>query len=358
VTRRAGDNPNGILFDPRELLQWGPHLGAHKVTLRVFFSVLVPLLVLFAADRLELSAYALLAAMASVYGRNATTRDRLTVQASFGIVQVGLIIAGAALSASDAPAWLFVAVTAIIAGLGTVLADARAWRPAGSVFLVFGFGVSSSLPADGNGVGLAAVLAASSLVFTLGVTALSGALKKSQRRRGKPVMEYAPRTIPRPNWKIITTHAAMCLLGAGVAGGVALSLGWPHPYWAMVSAVVPVVGATTAGQLIRASHRVTGTLLGLVVGLLLFGFQPQGLLLVALLVVLQAGTELVIARNYSAGLLFLTPLTIGMGLLNGPVPVLPLVIDRGLETVVGVAVAVVLIIATHGVRHPRVRAAE
>ncbi|MET0886031.1 MAG: FUSC family protein [Mycetocola sp.] len=345
--------PDGILFDPRELLGWGPHLGAHKVALRVLLSVLVPLLVLYAVDRLELAAYALLVAMASVYGRNATTRDRLQVQASFGVLQAALVIGGAALSASGAPSWLFVAITAVIAGLGTVLADARAWKPAGSVFLVFGFGVASSIPADGSGVVLAAILAASSLVFTLLVTVISGIGKRSLRRLERRVTEYPRRTIPQPNWRIITTHATMCLLGAGIAGGVALSLGWAHPYWAMVSAVVPVVGATTSGQLIRASHRVTGTMLGLVVALVLFGYAPQGLLLVILLVALQAGTELVIVRNYAAGLLFLTPLTIGMGLLNGPVPVLPLIVDRGLETVVGVAVAVVLILATHGVRHPR-----
>ncbi|MET0932196.1 MAG: FUSC family protein [Mycetocola sp.] len=345
-----------ILFDPRELLQWGPHLGAHKVAIRVLFSVLVPLLVLFAVDRLDLAGYALLAALASVYGRNATTRDRLIVQSWFGVVQVGLIVAGAALAATGAPGWLFVAITALVAGLGAVLADSRSWKPGGSVFFVFGFGVSASLPADGaTGVALAALLAVSALIFTLLVTVISGAIKNSQRRAGRPVAEYPPRTIPRPNWTIIATHATMCLVGAGVAGGIAVSLGWPHPYWAMVSAVVPVVGATTAGQLVRASHRLTGTLLGLIVAVLLFGWTPQGLVLVILLVVLQAGTELVVARNYSAALLFLTPLTIGMGLLNGPVPVLPLIVDRGLETVVGVAVAVVLILATHGVRHPRVR---
>jgi hypothetical protein len=344
--------PDGILFDPRELLRWGPHLGAHKIAIRVLLSVLVPLLVLYSVDRLELAAYALLAAMASVYGRNATTRDRLQIQASFGALQVTLIVGGAILSASGAPGWLFVAITAVIAGLGTVLADARAWKPAGSVFLVFGFGVSSSLPVDSTGVGLAAILAASSLVFTLLVTVISGIGKRSQRRLGRRVTEYPRGTIPQPNWRIIATHAAMCLLGAGIAGGLALSLGWAHPYWAMVSAVVPVVGATTTGQLVRASHRVTGTMLGLVAALLLFGHAPQGLLLVIMLVVLQAGTELVIVRNYSAGLLFLTPLTIGMGLLNGPVPVLPLIVDRGLETVVGVVVAVILILATHGVRHP------
>lgn len=347
--------PSTVLFDPRELLQWGPHLGAHKVAIRVLFSVLVPLLVLFGADRLELAGYALLAAIASVYGRSASARDRLVAQTGFGVVQVGLIVAGAALSAAGAPGWLFVVLTAVVAGLGTVLADSRSWKPGGSVFFVFGFGVSASLPVPEGGVGLAAALAASALVFTLLVTVISAALKGARRRSGWPVVDYPPRVIPRPNWRIIATHAAMCLVGAGIAGGIAVSLGWTHPYWAMVSAVVPVVGATTAGQLVRASHRVTGTLLGLVVALLLFGWAPQGLPLVILLVALQAGTELVVARNYSAALLFLTPLTIGLGLLNGPVPVLPLLVDRGLETVVGVAVATVLILATHGVRHPRVR---
>ena len=349
--------PDGILFDPRELVRFGPHLGAHKVALRVVFSILAPLIVLFAVGHLELAGYALLAALASVYGRMAPTRQRLAVQAEFGACQVALIILGATLSAADAPGWLVIVLIATAAGLGTVLADARSWRPAGSVFFVFGLGVSASLPATWPGVGVAALLATSALAFTLLVTLISGAGKQGLRARrrlaGQPTGSYPALTpIPR-NWRLILTHALMCFIGAGIAGGIALSLGWQHPYWAMVSAVVPVVGTSTSGQLIRGSHRVLGTLIGLVVAVLLFGWQPQGLLLILLLVSLQAGTELVVLRNYSAALLFLTPLTVGMGLLNGPVPVLPLVIDRGMETVVGVAVAAVLILATHRVRHPK-----
>ncbi len=347
---------DGILFDPRELVRFGPHLGAHKVALRVVVSILAPLLVLLAIDRLDLAAYALLAALASVYGRMAPTRQRLSVQAAFGLCQVTLIVLGAALSAAAAPGWLIVLITAIAAGVGTMLADARSWRPAGSVFFVFGLGVSAAVPTDWPGVGTAALLASSALAFTLLVTLVSGAGKQGLRARrrlaGQPTGSYPALARPAPNWRIILTHAAMCFVGAGIAGGIALSLGWQHPYWAMVSAVVPVVGTSTSGQLIRGSHRVLGTLIGLVVAVLLFGWQPQGLLLVLILVALQAGTELVVMRNYSSALLFLTPLTIGMALLNGPVPILPLVIDRGLETVVGVAVAAVLIVATHRVRHP------
>jgi hypothetical protein len=349
--------PDGILFDPRELVRFGPHLGAHKVAIRVVVSILAPLLVLLAVDRLELAGYALLAALASVYGRMAPPRQRLAVQAEFGICQVALVVLGAALSAADAPSWLVVLLIAAAAGLGTIIADARSWRPAGSVFFVFGLGVSASLPTTWSGVGVAALLASSALFFTLVVTLISGIGKQGLRARrrlaGKATGSYPAITRATRNWLLILTHALMCFVGAGIAGAIALSLGWQHPYWAMVSAVVPVVGATTSGQLIRGSHRVLGTLVGLVVAVLLFGWQPQGLVLILLLVALQAGTELVVMRNYSSALLFLTPLTIGMGLLNGPVPVLPLVLDRGLETLVGVAVAFVLILATHGVRHPR-----
>ncbi|GGE93247.1 FUSC family protein [Mycetocola zhadangensis] len=348
---------DGILFDPRELVRFGPHLGAHKVALRVVFSISGPLILLLTVGHLELAGYALLAALASVYGRMAPTRQRLAVQAEFGTCQVALIILGAALSAADAPGWLILLLIASAAGLGTVIADARSWRPAGSVFFVFGLGVSASLPATWPGVGVAALLASSALVFTLLVTLISGAGKQRLRARrrlaGEPTGSYPALRPASRNWRLISTHALMCFVGAFVAGAISLALGWQHPYWAMVSAVVPVVGASTSGQLIRGSHRVLGTLIGLIVAILLFGWQPQGLLLVLILVALQAGTELVVLRNYAAALLFLTPLTVGMGLLNGPVPVLPLVIDRGLETVVGVAVAAVLILATHRVRHPK-----
>ena len=47
-----------------------------------------------------------------------------------------------------------------------------------------------------------------------------------------------------------------------MAGLISVGLGFENPYWAMVSAVVPVVGRATSTQLVRAGHRLVGTLLG------------------------------------------------------------------------------------------------
>lgn len=58
-------------------------------------------------------------------------------------------------------------------------------------------------------------------------------------------------------------HTGVSVLAAGLSGTVALMAGLQRPYWAMVAAIVPVVGPSTAGQLLRAGHRLARTLLGL-----------------------------------------------------------------------------------------------
>ena len=182
------------------------------------------------------------------------------------------------------------------------------------------------------------------------VTIASGLLEGAFRR-GSPKGKNAL-SAPRPPLRVVSAHALTCFVAAAAAGMLSLAGGLPHPYWAMVSAIVPVVGSTTVGQMTRATHRMIGTFLGLgATGLILF-YTPSGAVLIVILALLTAATELMVARNYGLAMLFLTPLTIGMMSLNHPQPLGPLLVDRALETCIGLAVVMVLIVVTHNVRHP------
>jgi len=139
-----------------------------------------------------------------------------------------------------------------------------------------------------------------------------------------------------------------------VAGLISLGLGVQSPYWAMVSAVVPVVGTATAGQLVRAGHRLLGTLVGVGLAALLLAWHPGVAALIVAFGVLQFATELLIVRNYGLALVFITPMALGMRALGGaPVDVGALVAARTADTAIGVGVVVVVLLATHRLRRPR-----
>lgn len=80
------------------------------------------------------------------------------------------------------------------------------------------------------------------------------------------------------------------------------------------------------------------------------GTFPTAMVLATLFV----GAELMIARNYAVALLFITPLTIGMVMGGQPRALPDLLLDRAAETAVGVGIVAVLILTTHGLRHPRI----
>lgn len=335
---------------PRDLLAVAPHADSHHPALRVGISAAVPTLLLLITGHLDWAPFALLAIMVSVFGRRAEPWPRLRIQVAVACVQVGLIVAGTALAAIAPGPFAIVLATALVAGGGTLLADACGWTPPGTLFFVFAFGVCSALPAAAADVAGAAVVATGAAVFALLVTAVWSAVET----HGRADSGVSPSVVSR-NWNLMLTHTSVCLVGAGLAGTVAVAAGISHPYWAMVSAIVPVVGSTTAGQLLRAGHRIVGTALGLVVAAALFAWALSPLAVLVLLIVLTIATEMFVARNYSIALLFLTPLTIGMPYLLASPPLGGLLLARGLETAIGVAIVVVLILATHTVRHPRHR---
>jgi len=140
----------------------------------------------------------------------------------------------------------------------------------------------------------------------------------------------------------VTRYALQSGLGVLVAGVVATSAGIGRPYWAMVSAVVPLVARDLTVQVTRGLHRVVGTGLGLLVAWAFFALDVRGLALVVLVAALQAGAELLVGRNYALALVWVTPLALLMVHLVAPVPTGDLLRDRGVETVIGVVVGIVV----------------
>lgn len=84
-------------------------------------------------------------------------------------------------------------------------------------------------------------------------------------------------------------------------------LGFGHTYWAMVAAVVPLVGHSTRHRVSRGTQRIAGTVVGLVLLAGILWLNPAPWAMVLVIAACQFGAELFIARQYFIAQLFVTP---------------------------------------------------
>ena len=132
-----------------------------------------------------------------------------------------------------------------------------------------------------------------------------------------------------------------------LAGAAATAAGIGHPYWSMVAAVAAVTGADIAARITRAVHRVVGTLAGVLAAAAILAPHLPVPVLIAVIAVLQAATELCVGRNYGLAVIFLTPLALAMGTLAQPVGTWTLLHDRAIETVLGAVIGATITLAAN-----------
>lgn len=281
----------------------------HEVGLRVGVTVLVPLLVLLATHRMDLAVYAVFGAFTGIYGRNLRHDPRLRAQLRGGGLMLAVLaaatLAGRLGVAEQADPWGLVLWTTVVAGV-------------------------------------------CAFVWALAV-GMASRVHPGRRHR---IVWPDPVLHDDGARRLILWEAAWYVVAAGVAGVVATLLAAPagvhHNYWAMVDAVVPLVGHSTRYRVSRGLQRVIGTFLGLVLTAGIILLDPPVIVLVLIIAVLQVAAELYIARQYVIAQTVVTPLallsTMLMGVTAGGAGSLMAagglqhLADRGVETVIGAAV--------------------
>lgn len=347
MSEPAAPQPRGA-FWRESLLAFGPHAGAHRVAIRATLSTLVPLATLVLLGRPEWAPWAAFGAFTALYGRNRVHLSRLTMQLTAAAVLVSAVGLGSLVAALSSPIWVMVVGGAVLAAVISVISDAEDWHPPGPLFALFAFSGSASLPggtlAD---AGTATLVALASAGFAVLVGAAGTALR---RVRGVP----APRVALTRDWtlragrRVQLRRVARYAIGVLLAGTIAVLLGIGHPYWAMVSAVVPVSTATFAAGAVRGTHRILGTTLGVVVAAGLLALEPSPLGVVLLIGLFTFGAELLVGRNYGIAMVCITPLALLAVHLASPTPVIVLLVDRLVESVVGATVGILVGFATRG----------
>ncbi|WP_204164717.1 FUSC family protein [Nocardioides daejeonensis] len=94
---------------------------------------------------------------------------------------------------------------------------------------------------------------------------------------------------------------------------------------------------------IRAGVSVGVPLLLCLAAALLLALQLGPVGVVLTVIVLQFVTEMLVGKNYGLALLFITPLALLIGQLAVERPAGSLLLDRGIETLIGSAVALVMV---------------
>lgn len=367
---------------------FGPHAGSHRVAARAGISVVVPLVTVWALGHVEWSLYAAFGSFAALYGRNVGYRHRFRMQLSAAIVLVGAVVLGVIIAGMPAHEWWIVGIGAAWATLVAVLSDVFRWNPPGPLFGVFALCAVASVPPGPDSLLIAFVVSSGAAVVSLIVGAAgavivrraradqrgaesaqpeaapsgSGALSESSAApatatpsasvsassvtvsASEPVAGRIARLLPGGAQRL--AHAARFGVAAALAGGLSTALGIGHPYWAMIAAVVPLVAVRLSHSALRATHRIAGTFLGLILAAILLAAQPSGLAAIALVVALQITAELFVTRNYGFALLFVTPLALVMIDLAHPTDTATLIVDRLVETALGTVVALVVAAAT------------
>jgi hypothetical protein len=329
-----------------------------EVGLRAALAVAVPLLILLAVDRLDLAAYASFGAMTALYGRNEPYRLRMRSVTVAGIALLISISLGVWLAVVHEPLWLAALLLVFIVSAGTVLATAFQLLPPQTLFFVFALLVCGAVPTPAKEalprIGLAFVVAVFAWLLTMSgwlLRRLAGPSRRSlllKELRRRPAVDRSAVRDPR-----VWLTAAQNAIGVLIAGGLALSLGLGHAYWAVVSLVAVIPPARAAHSISRSLHRIFGTIAGVAVTALLLFWGPPALFVIGVIVVSQFFAEVLVGRHYGAALVFITPLALAVSYLSAGAPLGQLVVDRVLETVLGAGIGIVLVLLARTVERSR-----
>ena len=313
-------------------------------------AVLLPGLVFVLVGRPELALAASNGGFLALYlgGLSRMRRARLLPILGTGLfAAVALALLGAQAGAAGA-----VVTVSVLAVGATILTVGWGVGPPGALFFVLLAGAFSTLgvqelEAEGS-IDFASVLLplAVGLVLAYVIVMLPLVLPSVRARTGLAPGREARLTFSlRGEALVIVVRVAVAVLVAAIVG---LLLGEDRAYW-IVLTVVTVLQTSVRRRMsaIRAGQRLVGTLIGLGVFALLAQLPLTALSLLLIIFALQIVIELVIARNYGLALIFITPLALLVATQSDPGDVGAVVGERIVDTVVGAAIAVMVILVEH-----------
>lgn len=322
----------------------GIHRHDIEASIRVAVSVGLPLLALYAIDRLDLAVYAAFGGLAMLYGHSEPARQRVESQIVAGVGLVVTIAVAMAYSAAQAPVAVLGALLALAVIAAVTLGAAMRWVPRGEMFFVLVLLIIAAIPAKWESLPLGIAVGAGGAAFSVLLASLHliGAPSNEPKSEGWRRIASGYADLDHRQHLILLATAT---IGVLAAWSLALVLGIGHPFWAAVTvaALMPALAAKDVWR--RAIYLILGTLGGVGIATFLFSFNPGHLGLIVIIIVCQGIAEIAVSRNYGVALLFFCPLAIGMSNLSRGAPWPPILADRVFEAALGTVIAFLTIFA-------------
>jgi hypothetical protein len=232
----------------------------------------------------------------------------------------------------------------------TIAARAARLNPPAGLFFIMAASIGAYSGAPLETIPLrVALLGSGALLALLAGIVYARIVPQSEAARKAP----APPPLTR---EFLLLDPAIIGLAVALSLGIAEALGVERPYWAPISCLAVIQGASLRAIWTRQTQRVVGTALGLVVaaGLLSLPLDPW---IVALeITVLTFVVEAAVVRHYGFAALFFTPMSILIAEAPrlGAVQPATLMQARLIDTVIGSLVGLAF---GHVIHHARVKAA-
>jgi uncharacterized membrane protein YccC len=159
-------------------------------------------------------------------------------------------------------------------------------------------------------------------------------------------------------WNAVPARIALRVGAAALIAGAAIAmLNIGRVSWAVAAAVLVLYqGFDRRRAAERAFERTLGTLVGLVAAAGLLWLAPHGIALVGAVMALQFAVELLVVRNYALAVVLITPLALLVASGARPVPSIGAdVLGRGVDTMVGCAIGLVVLLIATGRTDGRIR---
>jgi uncharacterized membrane protein YccC len=203
-----------------------------------------------------------------------------------------------------APSFFSVATLAVASALVIMLCRIYNVGPPGGVFFIMAASIGVFTPPDLLAIPLrVGLLAMGSLLACL--IAFFYSLFILRWRAPKSI---AP--LPVPTFDFIVFDSLVIGLSVGLSLIAAEMLELKNPYWAPVSCLAVIQGASFRAAWERQTHRLLGTILGLGLAWALLALHLDKWGLSAVMIVLAFIIEMAVMRHYGFAAIFITPLTI------------------------------------------------
>jgi hypothetical protein len=341
--------------DIRSLFTLPPTPGRLLIAVESAVAMGLPLALFTLVGQPLLGILALVGAFSVMY---LADRNRRSRAALFPLIVLGFV-ASAAIGVSTAQNLLagLIAMFVVAAASAALCFGFRVGPPA-ALFFVLVAGASNHLaaPVASQGAALSGVvvvgMVAVGCLFSYAVVSAPLLVPAVRRRAAGDAGNRKPVAFRLdPISRLILFRL---IIASAIAVVVSAPLGVHRMYWVLVT-VVAILQNDHRIRLtvLRGVHRVAGTLIGVGLFALIALVNPSGLWLALLVAALIFFAQLVLLSNYGLGLVLITPLALVIAAQGHAEPLIDVVGDRVVDTILGGVIAMVVLMLSIALRRIR-----